>query len=100
MPRPAGPHTLAALSSKPVAARCSHPDAPCVALLQRPETNPLARATVGYVPLPGTPCQPVAAWCHECGCRPHHFPTRKETGFARSEEHTSELQSLRHLVCR
>src|SRR5262245_62672658 len=28
-------------------------------------------------------------------CRP-----RRWCGFARSEEHTSELQSLRHLVCR
>src|SRR5438045_5750243 len=28
------------------------------------------------------------------------IPTRAEHGTTRSEEHTSELQSLRHLVCR
>src|ERR1035441_9723798 len=34
-----------------------------------------------------------------CGVVPHRIPT-DETAFPRSEEHTSELQSLRHLVCR
>src|SRR5437899_6719380 len=28
------------------------------------------------------------------------FPDHPHRGFERSEEHTSELQSLRHLVCR
>src|ERR1035441_4919397 len=32
--------------------------------------------------------------------RPPDFSPAKSYGFQRSEEHTSELQSLRHLVCR
>src|SRR5437899_9000793 len=32
--------------------------------------------------------------------RQHHHPADDRAGRARSEEHTSELQSLRHLVCR
>ena len=49
-PRPAGPHTLAAPSRKPVAVPHNQPDAPCGGLLQTPVTNPPARATVGHVP--------------------------------------------------
>src|ERR1039458_3256681 len=39
---------------------------------------------------------PCAAWCRACE-RPS--PALR-WGLGRSEEHTSELQSLRHLVCR
>src|ERR1035441_8930887 len=31
---------------------------------------------------------------------PHPVPGRRPTIWVRSEEHTSDLQSLRHLVCR
>src|SRR5262245_62653396 len=38
------------------------------------------------------------AWsAHRCGCRSE---SRQPPSAPRSEEHTSELQSLRHLVCR
>src|SRR5947199_7724572 len=41
---------------------------------------------------------PASAWRHRCGRRaPAQCPGSDEK---RSEEHTSELQSLRHLVCR
>src|ERR1035438_2884416 len=36
-------------------------------------------------------------WCTGCGCR---APPGGRFFRLRSEEHTSELQSLRHLVCR
>src|SRR5262245_64644982 len=35
-----------------------------------------------------------------CYPRPPRSPRRRSARRARSEEHTSELQSLRHLVCR
>src|SRR5437899_3713207 len=45
----------------------------------------------------------VCACCHEHGLVPvvtfHHFTSPRWMA-ERSEEHTSELQSLRHLVCR
>src|ERR1035441_3704530 len=37
-------------------------------------------------------CTFMCSWCL--------FLDRRSSGFHRSEEHTSELQSLRHLVCR
>src|ERR1039458_9643578 len=40
--------------------------------------------------------QPFAVWCAESVASPRLRPL----GQLRSEEHTSELQSLRHLVCR
>src|SRR5262245_64739602 len=40
--------------------------------------------------LPQTPCQPLPALP----------PRATRTAWLRSEEHTSELQSLRHFVCR
>src|SRR5947199_8513872 len=43
---------------------------------------------------PPAPCSPTRA--ATCGSR----PTRGGAPASRSEEHTSELQSLRHLVCR
>src|SRR5258705_2984691 len=39
------------------------------------------------------------AGCDACNCC-KSFPTQKVGKLIRSEEHTSELQSLRHLVCR
>src|SRR5437899_4125748 len=43
--------------------------------------------------------QEVDRYAHECGEDIWTF--ERQTGYeARSEEHTSELQSLRHLVCR
>src|SRR5437899_3771061 len=41
----------------------------------------------------------------KCKCKPTNtllgsFPAQYATSQVRSEEHTSELQSLRHLVCR
>src|SRR5438874_3943566 len=53
---------------------------------------------------------PATAWSFsssttpeiDCGsaCAHRHCPTNQSTGTARSEEHTSELQSRRDLVCR
>src|ERR1035438_6444975 len=41
------------------------------------------------------------AGCRERGCTPHVSQNNANRRSAiRSEEHTSELQSLRHLVCR
>src|SRR5471030_3510626 len=37
---------------------------------------------------------------HRGGARQDGRPDRRQGGADRSEEHTSELQSLRHLVCR
>src|ERR1035441_1584905 len=37
---------------------------------------------------------------HHGGAPGDHFLAHQPTGCQRSEEHTSELQSLRHLVCR
>src|SRR5437899_10230766 len=37
---------------------------------------------------------------HVLGDRRDHFEAGKDVWEMRSEEHTSELQSLRHLVCR
>src|SRR5436853_2273543 len=41
----------------------------------------------------------VVAEAERYGCR-HHIVHRHLAALVRSEEHTSELQSLRHLVCR
>src|SRR5258705_1318236 len=38
--------------------------------------------------------------CAELGADPHRRGLACRAEFSRSEEHTSELQSLRHLVCR
>src|SRR5258705_663981 len=43
------------------------------------------------------------AWRHRIDSAPRHLPSYWRVTFhhpPRSEEHTSELQSLRHLVCR
>src|ERR1039458_7071326 len=39
-------------------------------------------------------------FCTLCPKSTHSFATRRSLRLPRSEEHTSELQSLRHLVCR
>src|ERR1039458_10467988 len=41
-----------------------------------------------------------AAWKHYSVCRHEHPRRQRDRRLHRSEEHTSELQSLRHLVCR
>src|SRR5258705_7314209 len=41
-----------------------------------------------------TSCRPEGSWC---SCT---WPSKMQSFSERSEEHTSELQSLRHLVCR
>src|SRR5205814_8131383 len=40
------------------------------------------------------------ATCWKCGTGDEMWKERLNGAFTRSEEHTSELQSLRHLVCR
>src|SRR5438045_6417574 len=70
-------------------------------------------------PLPGHrwPRVRLVGWCPPIGAAPARLPRGRQappapddlsqppsapsnTGWSRSEEHTSELQSLRHLVCR
>src|SRR5205814_7236268 len=63
----------------------------------RPVTKPSSRAMPRQSPS-GCDTGPSARACpgaRSCDCR---WSTR--TNRSRSEEHTSELQSLRHLVCR
>src|SRR5258705_3141803 len=56
----------------------------CVQALPSSHTAPSGFATIGHIPVVGS-----------------HTPTALQvTPAGRSEEHTSELQSLRHLVCR
>src|ERR1035438_6948179 len=44
---------------------------------------------------------PAVVSAPDAGCAPSNFGTAcGDGGTCRSEEHTSELQSLRHLVCR
>src|SRR5205823_14819272 len=43
--------------------------------------------------------EPPVAFRHDCSCPPGAVPGSKQAA-ARSEEHTSELQSLAYLVCR
>src|SRR5205814_2760404 len=61
------------------------------------------------LPSPGLPSRPVrspptarwwSAWAKRSGTNALPTSNGKGTGSVRSEEHTSELQSLRHLVCR
>src|SRR5262245_64679100 len=51
-----------------------------------------------YTTLFRSTCTPDRASCH--GFSSNCFSYRVRRPFGRSEEHTSELQSLRHLVCR
>src|SRR3712207_7463819 len=46
-----------------------------------------------------TPCARCSPTCAPWSCRPRSS-RRRRTGRARSEEHTSELQSRQYLVCR
>src|ERR1039458_10529841 len=48
-------------------------------------------------PSPRSPAAAMDLWAMEA---PPRQPPSAATCMARSEEHTSELQSLRHLVCR
>src|SRR5258705_9807176 len=52
---------------------------------------PISKANVEERWIGGT----TAPWCRSVA-----IPARTARGNSRSEEHTSELQSLRHLVCR
>src|SRR5947208_7296851 len=49
---------------------------------------------------PRPPLRPPAACCRGSGCRPPPPRQHAAGGLSRSEEHTSELQSPDHLVCR
>src|SRR5437899_9100164 len=49
-----------------------------------------------YTTLFRSPSHTFRVDCAHAQCPPGSFPSRRR----RSEEHTSELQSLRHLVCR
>src|SRR5258705_10154942 len=55
---------------------------------------PIWSAARGRVPAQGGRCRHRRSW------RPASPLVRPRASSARSEEHTSELQSLRHLVCR
>src|ERR1035441_8619591 len=61
-------------------------------------------ATTEIYPLSLPDALPISSrWhVHRCRCavHPHRRPDRSAVPSPRSEEHTSELQSLRHLVCR
>src|SRR5205814_10183479 len=68
---------------------------------------PISRRSSPPAPAPRSrPCRPTAARGCACatgyGPRGHRWPRCRRGGrrHKRSEEHTSELQSLRHLVCR
>src|ERR1039458_9647084 len=62
-------------------------------------------ATTDISPLSLHDALPISPWSGSAGTpRPRRCPSRpsgsQTFGPSRSEEHTSELQSLRHLVCR
>src|ERR1039458_10410244 len=49
------------------------------------------------IALPAQTLTTLYTFCSQSGCTDGELPV---AGLVRSEEHTSELQSLRHLVCR
>src|SRR2546422_4359582 len=61
------------------------------------------RRRTSCVPCPRCPLAPTSRRCPFC-CRKNHSGSgvgqRRATAHPRSEEHTSELQSRLHLVCR
>src|SRR5258705_5667675 len=76
-------------------------------MIRRPPRSTLFPYTTLFRSKSGTPCgrpTPSACCCRvtssrpPCSAAPSPAPTNSVA--TRSEEHTSELQSLRHLVCR
>src|SRR5205814_5391743 len=66
-----------------------------------PRRQPPAAAGGGRAGVALVPLVPSRRWCPDRLSHAARRPgPRRQDGGARSEEHTSELQSLRHLVCR
>src|SRR5258705_2677189 len=72
-------------------------------MIRRPPRSTLFPYTTLFrsrTPPPSTPCWSTRGWPKN-SCSPARTAAAPaSTNFLRSEEHTSELQSLRHLVCR
>src|SRR5471030_1343436 len=66
-----------------------------------PEANPVLRSFVERAKRDNVPSHVIdKAIQKAAGAGGEDFQPARYEGFGRSEEHTSELQSLRHLVCR